>query len=64
MKKAYKIDVCGRISNFYEDTVFVLAESVEEANLMGVEAFREIVQERFNLASVEAIQIRECVVCS
>lgn len=64
MKNVYKIDVCGRISNFYEDTVFVLAESAEEANLMGVEAFREIIQERFNLTDIEAVQIKECVECS
>lgn len=63
MKKTYKLNICGRISTFYEDTVFVLAESEQEANLMGVEAFREIAQERFNLADVEAVSVKECVRC-
>ena len=62
MKKTYKLDVCGRISTFYEDTIFVLAESEQEANLMGIEAFREITKERFN-ADVEAVSVKECVKC-
>ena len=63
MKKTYKLDICGRVSTFYEDTVFVLAESEQEANLMGVEAFRDIVQERFNFADVEVVSVKECTEC-
>ena len=51
----YKFRVHGQPTIFYEDEVFVVADSDEEAQEMAKEAYREILDERFGWADVDTI---------
>ena len=48
----YKMRVHGQPTIFYDDVVFVKADSEEEAKEMAQEAFREILDERFGWADI------------
>lgn len=51
----YKFRVHGQPTIFYEDEVFVVADSEEEAAEMAKDAFREILDERFGWADIYTI---------
>lgn len=51
----YQVRVHGQPTIFYDDVVSVKADSVEEAQKMAKDAFREILDERFGWADVDTI---------
>lgn len=51
----YKFRVHGQPTIFYEDEVFVVADSDEEAQEMAKEAYREILEERFGWVDIDTI---------
>ena len=51
----YKFRVHGQPTIFYEDEVFVVADSDEEAQEMAKEVYREILEERFGWVDIDTI---------
>lgn len=51
----YKFRVHGQPTIFYEDEIFVKADSPEEAAEMAKDAYREILDERFGWADIDTI---------
>lgn len=58
----YKMRVHGQPTIFYEDEVFVEAESEEEAAEKAKDAFPEILEERFGWVDIDTVfaEVLEC----
>lgn len=51
----YKFRVHGQPTIFYEDEIFVKADSLEEAIEMAKDGYREILEERFGWVDIDTI---------